>query len=275
MIYAVLVNEENADEFVHAVEFSVRKSCGIYLGAVDEETDTACGIIAVEMIEDDKGDVLAIRDIVVAEGYRHQGAGTAMVNALMELADYMGVKKVICSHMSDLKDEDALSGLLEKCEFNRIKKSIPVYSFKLEDMAVHPDKDELETRPLGEISDQDWKGIITIAKKRKAILGSRLFFDKKYSLAGYNGMGKVICAMLVSKRGDDVYIDNIIMADNKDDRTLKTLINRTSFNMAMELDSGTEVKVIAAGDVSEDQIFKLVKKEPDAAGQYVLHTRKL
>ena len=104
---------------------------------------------------------------------------------------------------------------------------------------------------------------------------NRRDFDKQYSLVGYNGMGKVSCAMLVSKRGDDVYIDNIIMADNKDDRTLKTLINRTSFNMAMELDSGTEVKVIAAGDVREDQIFKLVKKEPDAAGQYVLHTRKL
>ena len=47
---AVLINDKNESMFVAALSEDVRESSDLLIGAVDEETDTACGIVAVSAV---------------------------------------------------------------------------------------------------------------------------------------------------------------------------------------------------------------------------------
>ena len=81
-----LINETNSDMFLPAVPDQALVTSDIFVGVTDDETDTACGVLAAEAIGEH---TLAIRFMWVAEDYRGRGAGRELVYTLMEVAEAM------------------------------------------------------------------------------------------------------------------------------------------------------------------------------------------
>ena len=90
---AVLVVDENLNSFAPALEAAACGTGDICFGAVDDTTDTACGVMSTEVIP---GRIIAISYIYVHPDYRRRGAGRAMVDLLMEFASANGIPSLQC-----------------------------------------------------------------------------------------------------------------------------------------------------------------------------------
>ena len=90
---AVLVDETNEKMFVSALSSRILKSSDILIGAVDEESDTACGIMAVSATEEK---AFIIRYIYVEDSFRGRGAGRVMLELLEEFATECDLSVIMC-----------------------------------------------------------------------------------------------------------------------------------------------------------------------------------
>ena len=79
MMTGTLITEDNADFFMPAVGTNALVNSDVFIGVVDEETDTACGVLSAEAVGDR---TLAIRWIYVDESRRKKGAGRELINTL-------------------------------------------------------------------------------------------------------------------------------------------------------------------------------------------------
>ncbi len=110
---SVLVTEENSDRFLPVLNRETLVNSDVFIGAVDEETDTACGILTAEAVDDN---VLAINFIYVDEAFRRKGAGKKMVSLLQEFAGSGGISSIVCLRNMEGND-DSVVALLTECGF--------------------------------------------------------------------------------------------------------------------------------------------------------------
>ena len=106
---AVLINDNNESMFVAALSEDIRESSDLLIGAVDEKTDTACGILAVSAVGER---MLSIRHIFVEESFRRKGAGLAMLNLLLRFANQNEARSVICPLYYDESRRDVVEFLM-------------------------------------------------------------------------------------------------------------------------------------------------------------------
>ncbi len=97
---ATVVFGSNGIGFINGLSHEIIKNCELFIGAYDEQTDTSCGVLAAEIIDD----MLAIRHILVADNCRRMGAGRAMLEKLFEIAKSTDVSAIICAHPADATD---------------------------------------------------------------------------------------------------------------------------------------------------------------------------
>lgn len=73
---ATLVREKNKDAFLKLLSENKYDKNELIIGAVDESTETACGVLQAVSTSDNE---LRITNIYVSDEYRNQGAATEMV----------------------------------------------------------------------------------------------------------------------------------------------------------------------------------------------------
>ncbi len=154
---ATLITEKNEDSFLSAVSADIQKKADLLIGAVDEETDTACGLL---MAEADSGHSLTIRFIYVEPEWRNRGAGYEMVRFLEEVAEELGVSEINCTQTKLFNDEssadvDLISALLYDCGFYDISTEDCIYSVNVSDLieSEHTEnKGGIEKNPHNELS---------------------------------------------------------------------------------------------------------------------------
>ena len=68
---ATLIDDTNKDVFLGALSEESIQDCDIFIGIYEEETDTACGVMALSVMpdreEDDDRFALSVREIVIAD----------------------------------------------------------------------------------------------------------------------------------------------------------------------------------------------------------------
>ncbi|MBR6390558.1 MAG: GNAT family N-acetyltransferase [Lachnospiraceae bacterium] len=155
-----LINESNSDLFLPAVPSEELITSDLFIGVTDEETDTACGVLAAAAIGDH---TLAIRYIWVAEEYRGRGAGTELVLTFMEAAEIMDAASAVCVH-SRGNVSDGVAETLEKCGFVRDdEQTSPIYAVSISELGEGVkgagDKAPAGIRicPLSKIDDKQWQ----------------------------------------------------------------------------------------------------------------------
>ena len=157
-----LINETNSDMFLPAVPDQALVTSDIFVGVTDDETDTACGVLAAEAIGEH---TLAIRFMWVAEEYRGRGAGTELVLTFMEAAETIGAASVVCTH-SRGNISDGVEETLVRCGFVKDEdQTSPIYAVSLSELrtAGKTGKDTagnasgIKVRSLADIDDKQWQ----------------------------------------------------------------------------------------------------------------------
>ena len=103
MMVGTLITEENADSFVPAVGNYALINSDVFIGVADDETDTACGVLAAEAVGDH---TLAIRWILVEESMRRKGAGTELVSFLQGICREIEANAIVYSGIFNESGDD-------------------------------------------------------------------------------------------------------------------------------------------------------------------------
>ena len=149
----VQLTRENERMFLETIPRDVLKYNDLFLGAIDEDTDTACGVLAA-LIDEEAS--LVITYIYVAEGYRMKGAGSELIKALKEYAAAGQAEMISCVHAREPLG-DGVYELLDSCGFVTFEEATTkVYSISLSDIDIPQKEAVSDIVPLKDISHTQW-----------------------------------------------------------------------------------------------------------------------
>ena len=150
-----LLNKSNIGYFDKALPTELVKS-DILIGVIDEETDTACGVLAADLDEDH---VIDIKYLFVAQDFRFRGAGTELVLTLIEAAEVLDATSITCTH-SRGNLSNGIPELLDNCGFyTDDEESLMIYGVRLSELIIDDVKfqtSEIKIKPIGSIDDRKW-----------------------------------------------------------------------------------------------------------------------
>ena len=207
-----LVTEENAQMFLPVIPDDAFSISDVFFGAVDEETDTACGVLAAGA-DPERGFV--INYIFVDEAYRHKGAGRALVDQVKQFAKELAVSGISCIH-EVTTESDGVYELLKECGFEETPlPELTTYEAVLSDIHLPSKKATSRIVPIKELSDHQWRSyssrVEALSKEDDSglivPLLERKSYDKDISWAYLNEDNRVMGAILVEALGEVISVD--------------------------------------------------------------------
>ena len=228
MMTGTLITEENADFFLPAVGDWALMNSDVFLGVIDDESNTACGVLSAEDIGEH---VLAIRWIYVDESMRRKGAGKELVSSLQELASEIGIEEVVCS-CNEPEEIEGLTELLTSCSFAKEDTSSPVIAYKLEDIgALQEGSGRDMILPFGELEKDEFAEIEETIKnsdeyeeRLSDMLFNHALYDLNRSLIAFDKKGDAVGILAVSLSDKDVRIEDFYVRGNHAEETGKSLL---------------------------------------------------
>ena len=209
-----LVTEKNAKMFLGVIPDNVMEISDLFLGVIDEDTDTACGVLSA-MVDVDEN--LLLTFIYVDPRFRLRGAGKELIETLKELAEAGEVFEISCIHEKNISSNGVYE-LLESCGFTVFDPATTsTYEARLADISVPSVKSTSNIVPLKKISDRQWlkyQNKIGVLEKQDETgnvlsLAKREFYDPNHSFAYVGGEDKVLGELLVDVDGDDINVDEL------------------------------------------------------------------
>ena len=249
-----LINESNSDLFLPAVPTEELVTSDLFIGVTDDETDTACGVLAAAAIGDH---TLAIRYMWVAEEYRGRGAGTELVLTLMEAAESMDAASVVCAH-SRGNISDGVAETLEKCGFVRDdEQTSPIYAVSISELGDGVkgagDKAPAGIRicPLSRIDDKQWQvGGLNWRSSDGPAAGLKAFgrrrgsYDTGLSFAALDKQENIVGLLLGTRKGSEYEFQTLSAMGEQAPRILLALIDHALGKAADVL--GNEGRIIVS-----------------------------
>ncbi len=248
---ATLITEENKDEFLRAVPDKIREKCDLFIGAVDEESDTACGVIASELFQE--GSII-IRHIYVDENYRDKGAGRAMITLLMDVAKNADVMSAY-AHVTVLyeeEDEDDMNAvrvLLDGCGFDEMSLG-RIFSMKMSDIKQAKRRKGPLVFPLGTVGENEWNKLMNL----DAYAEDRDEYSADYSILSFDKKRDCDGAVLVKDIGEVPMIDQIITVKDEETDMKEVLVDCAIGEMKQKLNEEDKIYVFI-GDRSLEKTF--------------------
>ncbi len=218
-MFAVFVRDNNLDAFLTAVPRGTYHDADFIIGAVEEETDTACGVLTVKR---DGPDGLLITFVFVDERYRNRGAGRAMLEFLKSAAKGFGALWIRCMQTrfyGETKNEnlDAISGLLYACGFSE-NGVASIYECELSEIRTLKRKSDCKSVPLKGLSERDFRkanvglyGEVDLKEIMSGVGKARQKFDGEYSQVLFDAKGAVLGAILVKVADEVPCVDRIVL----------------------------------------------------------------
>ena len=127
-----LVNSRNMKSFLPALGKEKIEDSDLIVGVIDEETDTACGVLWAEATDNS---ALDIRFIYVDEKYRNRGAGKKLLDFFLEIAEKISVRSITCSYIYN-GENHYLYKLLDDAGFADVSEELREYAVKLGDFYI-------------------------------------------------------------------------------------------------------------------------------------------
>ncbi len=272
MIKVTKINEKNRLLFLPAVDTLTLAVCDILFGAYDEKTNTACGILAAESVNNGQtGYSLTIRQIYVDEAWRRKGVGTALIHALMDLSVEAGAKAVLCCHLEPAEEDQDLSLFFEALDFKRTKDALPVYGFRLSEIDPGNDNTRFSCVSLKSLEKGEWRDFIRFADERSAVINVRSYYDESISFFAYDHEAVLKGGILCSRRGGVLYVDEVLVA--KEDRTsaIEALLYHAVTAARKLYSAGTEIGITLSDPDQEMVLKELTGFKAEKVGSFVAH----
>ena len=257
-----LITEKNAKMFIEAIPQEVISASNLFLGAIDEETDTACGVLAA--ILDDDNNIL-ITFIYVAEQFRRRGAGTEMIGAIKEIAERIKADEISCIH-TRTTDDDGVYELLERCGFEMFDAAtVTTYEAKLSDLSIPDAKVASKIVPIKSITDYQWNyysSKINLIEKEDDSgniipLRSREKYDKDHSFVCISDDDRVVGSLLVNVQGSEISLEELQVFEDKTGRMTLDLIIKAGKKAKKDFPPDTTVIMNPYSDEHKKVMYKL------------------
>ena len=258
-----LINESNSDYFLPVIPTDILVSSDMFIGVIDDEYGTACGVLAAEASE---GHTLLIRYIYVAEEFRNKGAGEKLVMTFLEAAQEMEAEYILCTH-SRGNESDGIEELLSRCGFVKDhEQTMPIFGVYPKELTLKKKNEKaanIVILPLGKIDDKMWQiGGINWKNEKgpinglNALLYKKEKYDERLSFAAFDTKEDLIGMLLVSK-GEKAYEVEALSARGKDaPHVLYALIEKAIAVSAKEI--GDKLVMLRPETPQHLELFKRV-----------------
>ncbi len=291
MIQIYLAEGESRMVFEATLPSEVVKEEPLIVGAVDDETQTACGVIAAQVYLD----TINILYIEVAEKYRREGVGRRMMSFLHQVAAGLLLEGVGCSYMVEKESDEgkAIDSFFDSVSLSVEKKS-PVYRVLVDDLEskIYRLKRPISNGriiPLEKVSKYDWgsfrESVIRVGldynydndeDKDKVFLdvGDRADYDEKISYLYINANKRPTGCILFSEEGKRLSLRYLYML-SKGPTSAKVLMRLFvfAFDAVKEAHGlGTIVYVNTQNSISEEILKKMSRDKIEVYGYAIERT---
>ena len=231
---ATLVREKNKDAFLNLLSENKYDKNELIIGAVDEPTETACGVLQAVSTSDNE---LRITNIYVSDEYRNQGAATEMVRLFCDIAARINIREADCFYIEN-SDNDYLKNVFYKTAFADRSPDLMQYLFKPSnidvDMALSDNAKNI--RQLKNVSAESFNTFIretnSNLQNEKNSLGIALkeqsFYDEELSLL-YLKNEKIIGSILFRRLQYEVSLEYMNFSDKENNVGLLELIRASQY----------------------------------------------
>lgn len=198
-----LVNNDNMNMFLPALGKDSIGPGDLIVGVVDDETDTACGVLWA--MEEQK-DNLSIREVIINKSYLDKGAGDELIAFFLDIAQEISIKNISFSYLKS-EDTEYLYELFEKAGFADLSQELSEYAVRIGDFYISDRKIDdhgMKVVSVAELSDKTkskltmidfdkcLENISFIAIDNKRLAGRIIFeqFRDMIRLRAYEAEGK-------------------------------------------------------------------------------------
>lgn len=270
MFDIVRITEKNRDGFLSVIDNYSLAVSDILFGAVDKDTDAACGVIAGESVRDHKlGYTLAIRFLFVEERHRRQGIGSGLVSALLEMAGDVGAAAVTCCRYESYDSTDDLREFFASVEAMMTSDTVPVYGFRLCDMVISEVKHDFQCGPLAKLPDLKWREFVRMAADRGEIINVKSYYEPACSVFVYDKTRNFRGAILISRRTGVLFVDHFIVANKADSKVTELLVTLAVKQATRRYTPGTEIGITTKNNDWEMIVADYTDEKTEKIGEFV------
>ena len=214
MMIGTLITDENRDFFLQVVDSAILDDGDIFIGAIDDEESTACGVLVAKARKENTLDILFI---YVEPSWRSKGAGTTLLNTLRDVAASIDADRIVCTSTRGNNEDDVASLLETNGFFKDIDQTYPIYRISLGDLEIKEttrnDKAGVFVS-LNDIDEENWKTLWEEWQEesgedmcREALMADKNFYDPDMSVLTFDKKGTLNGVFLVSEQDGEYFLE--------------------------------------------------------------------
>jgi hypothetical protein len=223
---ATLVDNENRGVFITPLSEDAKNSSDIFIGLYEEESDTACGVMAVDAVSDesDESVALSVREMIIDQAYKCPEAERELFSFLQEAAMTAGCSAVFSSEYVPSVDEEERIAFYESQGFFEEEKRLPLYEFELSDVNAKDPVTGLGCLNLSDLSKDQWEAFAVEASKYSFEIMDRDYYDPKTSVFLVDDERSLQAGLLTSIRDGALFIEGIAAYGSDESALINDLV---------------------------------------------------
>ena len=223
---ATIIDDDNRDVFCSPLSEETARDCDIFIGLYEQETDTACGVLAAAAVPDgdDERVALSMREYFIADGYDCYEARKTMLRYLQEIAGLYGCTAVFVPEYIEEGDDEHRKELLSDMGFYEEDKVLSLYKIKVSDVKQIYDSGKKACLNLSGLSDKQWEQFVSEALVYSFDIEDRDYYDPETSIFLTDNEGNIEGGILAGIRDGNLYIEGIAPFGGDEETLIKELV---------------------------------------------------
>ncbi len=208
---ATPVDDENRGVFVRPLGEEAKALSDVFIGLYEEESDTACGVMALSTVPDESDDSFAfvVREVIIDDAFKDTDAENALYRFLEDLAEISGCSAVIEREFVAEGDPDDRGGFFAGLGFFEEEKKLPLYEFLVSDVKIKKTVTGLGCLNPRDLTDEQWESFVREASIYDFVIAGREYYDPKTSVFLVDDDYNIQAGLLTSIRDNAIFIEGV------------------------------------------------------------------
>jgi hypothetical protein len=207
---ATLVDDKNRDAFVGPLSEESRRTCDVIIGLYEEESDTACGVLAAISVPDGGKDTVAllVMDMIIEDSFMCPEAESTLLTYLQEIAGLYECGAIFMSQYIPEEDKER-EDFYEDLGFFEEDNNLTLYEIDIGDITPRKNNSDMACLSLPDLSDKQWKDFVLEASAYSFEMLDKDYYDPKTSIFLMDDDGNIQAGMLTSIRDGELFIEGM------------------------------------------------------------------
>ena len=274
MLYPVLIDDNSRSMFLHDGDDAVTEAADVLVGLVDDETDTACGVLGAQSVPDgDDGLGLTICFLRIAEGYEDRDGERILLSFLLDLAATLKCSAVFCAGGFMEGTDDDKEALLSSLGFYPEEELMPLYTFALSDLKIKNQKSDLGCVSLSQIREDQWENFVSETSDKDFFVTEPDDYEKDISVFLVDDKKEVQAGALLAQRGEVLFIEAVGAYGSDEEALINDLALWGADGAKKRLDPGTQVDIFMPGNRTyRDMLMQVTGNQAKKVGNLMTYT---